>query len=157
VVLITGPIPFLWNTFYYISAVRGRSERDFSILGRYAVVFMTRKVWKKSFRRAERAQSVTFAPIRNFRHGEGILIGCFHVVFTLFFFCRQFFQARAIGYHNADSEFYDICPTDSGYPKDMGFTTHWESPRITGIQVQRGSTKNLDKNTQSFELAFPES
>ena len=110
---------------------------------------------------------VTFAPIRNFRHGEGILIGCFHA----FFFVANFFKARNrlpskakhIGsqnpgqWHIADSEYYDICPTDSGYPKDMGFTAHWESPRITGIQAQRWSTKNLDKNTQSFELAFPES
>jgi len=36
-VLIIGPIPFLWNTFYYMSAVRGQSECDFSILGRIYV------------------------------------------------------------------------------------------------------------------------
>ena len=33
-VLIIGLIPFMWNTFYYISAVRVRSKCDFSILGR---------------------------------------------------------------------------------------------------------------------------
>jgi len=46
-VLIIGLIPFLRNTFYYIPAVRGWSEYDFSILGRkQSLSHLECLVWK---------------------------------------------------------------------------------------------------------------